>query len=304
MILRILLIMIISALLSSTIQAQGNGQNVDQILTLDSMNIIWQALEHQKIELDSLTSEYRSVLEKMKIQAIGNQAQIDQWSSLKEQINSLLSRQGNGDFSSNRMTVLVFVFMLIPLVFLFFLIIYIKYKQKKELKTINDNLHQYLNESRKLLEDLSLQLEKTTAEAVAKSKSRLKILELIVAEAGQKLKPLTAIQNSQKEATASHFPSINTKPATAPIIEKAPIQTKPNLFQRYKSGETQFNKKSEEISPNESSDSKNHTSMIWLLHKKGLSITQIASRLSMGKGEVELILNLQKRKFEQSEDKN
>lgn len=225
-------------------------------------------------------------IEKLKIQVDINNEQIKQMESLKSELLNLVTPPKSGTPGNVKLSPVWLIIFFLPFLLLFFFVLYLRYKQKKELKSINDNLHSYLNESKKLIGEMTENLERTTAEAVEKAKGRIRILELLVAEAGQKIKPLNS--QTKKAKPEQPQPFIKREELTQANQD---VLSGGNLLNRYKSVSSITSKP-----PAKQMEREDKAGMIALMKRKGMSISEIASKMDMGKGEVELILNIQKRK--------
>jgi len=262
---------------SEIIFAQTNPNNSNQT---DSLKIIWNAILNQKKIIDSLIQNFENNLKKAQISQINNKKDIEEINNLKNQVEQIIKNKNHSNFNMPIIYVIIFF---LPFFILILFIIYLRYKQKKELNIINENLHQYINESKKLIDDLANELEKTSTEVIEKAKNRINLLELMIIEAGKKNK--IQQQNNNSMETPSNL--------------KQTINSGTNIYSKY---EKISNLKNNTLTPSPLPSEKNsslHTNSIdtiLFLKKRGLSNEEIAKKLNMGVGEIELILNIHKKK--------
>ncbi|MBP7461660.1 MAG: hypothetical protein KBA26_10265 [Candidatus Delongbacteria bacterium] len=251
----------------------------------DSVRVLWEAVRQEREEIQGLIRQHQEELNRLKVQQEQNIKQISHYEKIKADIQRLLGDKGSG-IQGGILSPLWLVILVIPILGLLMMVIYLRFRYRRDLKQINDDLHGYLTESRNLINRLSDELEKTTEESIEKAKSRLRILELLMVEAGQKIKPITSGQLSVQENLHK------TKPNPAP--ESGTPGSGARIYDRYKS-----NQVSDSVTPSASAGATGKKSdkatMVMLLHRRGMSLAEIASQLDMGQGEVELILSLKKR---------
>lgn len=251
----------------------------------DSIKVLWNAIKQEREEIQSLISQHKEILEKLKIQEEQNIKQISHYEKIKNDIKSLFGSKANLN-QGNLFSPIFFLILLIPIMILLVLMLYLRFRYRRDLKQINDNLHGYLTESKNLITKLSDELEKTTEESIDKAKNRLRILELIMLEAGQKIKPITAGQVSIQESLQK------LKSNLAPELEKSGSGAR--IYDRYKTSAAASTESAPAHTASGSEKKNDKATMVLLLNRRGFSVSEIASQLNMGQGEVELILSLRK----------